>query len=348
MLNKRNGVLIVFSLATVLVLGCQNDAIRSYRVPKPEPKAQTASVPDKPTRLLAVIIPHGDRTWFFKLVGPVPQVEEQKEAFDQFLHSIRFTGQADPPISWKVPEGWRTGPASNLRYATFYLGPQEHPLELTVFAFGGAAGSVLSNVNRWRAQIGLGPIQENELGKFSKDLPLDAGRATLVDMTSPGGGKAGGVPSPDKGARRPGSGLPLQYDKPEGWKEKADPAGIRLVVFEIPEGGKAGEASITVLSGPGGGLLANVNRWRGQLRLAPTDENQLRNEVRPIEVAGTAAQYVDLTGPESAGGARERILAVVVPRGSLTWFFKINGPADLVEKQKPAFEAFVKSVRFDR
>ena len=38
---------------------------------------------------------------------------------------------------------------------------------------------------------------------------------------------------------------------------------------------------------------------------------------------------------------------MILPRGEQTWFFTIKGPADLVEKQKSAFEAFVKSVRFD-
>jgi hypothetical protein len=345
--NKRNGLLIVCGLTALFLLGCQNDEIRSYRVPKPEAKPQNASGPDRETRLLAVIIPHGDRTWFFKLVGPVPQIEEHKQALDQFIRSIRFTDQPARPINWAVPEGWRAGQEAKLRYATFYLGPQEHPLELTVFEFSGAAGSVLDNVNRWRRQIGLNQIHENELGQLSKDLPLACGPATLVDMTSPGGGNAGSMPSPDKVARRPTPGLPLQYDKPEGWKEKPDPTGIRLLVFQIGDGGKSADAAITALSGPAGGLLANVNRWRNQIHLEQVDEEQLHKELQQIEVAGTAAAYVDLTGPEFAGRPSQRILGVVLPRGAQTWFFTIKGPADLVEKQKPAFEAFVKSVRFD-
>ncbi len=63
-----------------------------------------------------------------------------------------------------------------------------------------------------------------------------------------------------------------------------------------------------------------------------------------MNVGGSPGQYVDLTGPESAGGLR--ILAVMVPREKTTWFFKMRGPADLVGRQKSAFEAFVGSVRF--
>ena len=42
------------------------------------------------------------------------------------------------------------------------------------------------------------------------------------------------------------------------------------------------------------------------------------------------------------------MLVVIAPHGGRTWFFKMTGPADLAAKKKPAFEAFVKSVRFDR
>jgi hypothetical protein len=139
--------------------------------------------------------------------------------------------------------------------------------------------------------------------------------------------------------------LPIQYDKPEGWKEKPDPTGIRLVVFQTGEGENGADAAITALSGPAGGLLANVNRWRTQIHFGEIDEEQLHKDLRQIEVAGTAAAYVDLTGPEFSGRPPQRILGVVLPRGAQTWFFTIKGPADLVEKQKPTFETFVKSVR---
>jgi len=348
--NKQNGVVIVCGLAATLLLGCQNDEIRSYRVPKSE--ATRAIAPSEAARLLAVIIPHGQQTWFFKLVGPVAQVDEQKQAFDQFIRSVRFNDQAERPVTWTVPTGWRAGPESKVRYATFQLGAQEPPLELTVFNFGGVAGSVLDNINRWREQIGLGKIQENELGQISMNLQLECGPATLVDMTNHGGGKAATMPGPevtmpgpDILSRRAASRPRVQYDKPQGWKETSDPSGISTVVFEIPGG--ATKASVTALPRQPDEVFLNVNRWRGQLHLKPVDEKQVGKEVRQIEVAGTTAHYVDLTGPESAGQPAPRMLGVMLPRGEQTWFFKLMGPADAVEKQKSAFEAFVKSVRFE-
>jgi hypothetical protein len=336
--NKRNGPVIVCGLAAMLLLGCQNDEIRSYRVPKPEAKPAT--------RLLAVIIPHGDRTWFFKLVGPERQIEQQKEGFDQFIHSVRFTDDAERPITWAVPSGWKAGPASEPRYATFYLGTLEHPVELTVFRFSGATGSVLANVNRWRGQIGLADIQETELGQLSKSLQLECGPATLVDMTNRGGENAVAMGGPDIISRRSGSRSPPHYDKPEGWQERPDSSGLGRVVFQVGEGENT-QAAIAALTGDAGGLLRNVNRWRGQIHLGPVDEKQLQNDVRQIEVAGATAPYIDLTGPGSAGEPPQRFLGVALPRGGQTWFFTLRGPADQVGKQKAAFETFLKSVRFE-
>jgi hypothetical protein len=42
-----------------------------------------------PRRLLGAIVPFGDGTWFFKLLGPAPVVAEQKAAFLEFLKTVK-------------------------------------------------------------------------------------------------------------------------------------------------------------------------------------------------------------------------------------------------------------------
>ena len=111
----------------------------------------------------------------------------------------------------------------------------------------------------------------------------------------------------------------------------------------MPHSSSTAAAEVTIT--PAGGNLAdNVNRWRGQVGLNPVSEEQIRQDLRSIDVDGSTGQYVDLTGPESAGGLR--ILAVRVPHGDTTWFFKMTGPADVVGRHKAAFEAFLGTVRF--
>jgi hypothetical protein len=246
-----------------------------------------------------------------------------------------------------VPEGWRQESGSDLRYATFRLGPKDSSLELTVIPLGREAGSILANVNRWRQQIGLKPVSEAELSQVSKQLKIDGISVTWVDMTGSSSGASGRSPPFAGRAGGLASRPSLKYSLPDGWKKSSKLAAMSVATLQVTEGGQAAEVTITPLSGRAGGLIENVKRWRGQINLGPAGDEQIRKEVREINVAGGPAQYVDLIGPETDGPRRQRLLGVVAERGEQTWFIKMKGPADLVAKQKAAFEAFVGSVRFD-
>jgi hypothetical protein len=336
------GPLIICGLAAFLVLGCKEETIEHYTAPKADEPPPMQASSDRPAgRMLGLILPHGEVTWFFKLVGRTAEIDEHKEEFEQFLRSIEFNDGANPPIQWEVPESWRKTASPEGRFATFRLGPKDAGLELTVlfFANGAKTSDTLANVNRWRNQLGLPQISKAELGAYVTDLKLKAGPSAFVDLTSRaqlGGNHGVGNAKPT-----------LKYAKPEGWKEHPDPKGIRLYVFEIKDGNLAAEAGVSVFPGDGGGLLMNVNRWRDQVGIPHVSEEQLRNDLTRMEVDGTPAQMVDLTGPDAAGRPRQRLLGVVVAHGDRTWFLTLKGPQDLVAKQKANFDAFLASVRFE-
>jgi hypothetical protein len=42
------------------------------------------------SRLIAVMVRHGNNTWFYKLSGQGPVVEEQKETFVKFVQSVQY------------------------------------------------------------------------------------------------------------------------------------------------------------------------------------------------------------------------------------------------------------------
>ena len=67
---------------------------------------------------------------------------------------------------------------------------------------------------------------------------------------------------------------------------------MRLASHKVSdEDGNEIDFSITSFPGDVGGLLANVNRWLGQIGLPPTD--QKTSQIRPpVEVAGLPAQLV--------------------------------------------------------
>ncbi|MBM3983558.1 MAG: hypothetical protein FJ304_25460 [Planctomycetes bacterium] len=137
---------------------------------------------------------------------------------------------------------------------------------------------------------------------------------------------------------------PPAFRVPKGWQEqKAAP--LASARFQILEGKR--QASVVVLEG-GGGLAANVNRWRGQLGLQALPDEDAETSLKPVKVDGVNGYRFDLTGADVPETGAVRIRAVIVARGERMWFFKMMGPANLVENQAPAFDGFVDSVRFKK
>jgi len=159
--------------------------------------------------------------------------------------------------------------------------------------------------------------------------PPPAAAPSAMPATMPSG-----LPVPDT------STLPkLKYTVPDGWQEKT-PTEMRVASFGISENGKDADMSVIPLGGMAGGDLANVNRWRGQVGLDALADADLQKLAEKVEIAGQAADLYDMAG------TAERIVGVIFHNGDATWFFKMTGDPDLVEKQKPAFVSFLKSFQF--
>jgi hypothetical protein len=119
---------------------------------------------------------------------------------------------------------------------------------------------------------------------------------------------------------------------------------MRIGSFTVS--GDAGAADISIIAFPGeaGGLLANINRWRGQLGLAPLADGDLAGATTALDGAGGLHfTVVDLSG--QAGGAPTRMLGAILSFGGQTYFFKLTGPDSLVARKKSAFLDFLKTVR---
>ena len=136
------------------------------------------------------------------------------------------------------------------------------------------------------------------------------------------------------------------WEVPSGWKEV--PGGQFLVAkFTLPGGGGAPTAvNVSRSPGDGGGLLANVNRWRSQLGLAPVAEADLATQAQSLDLPGGKATLADITGQDARTGQKARLLAAVVPRSGETWFYKLMGDAQVVQQQKDAFLKFVQGVKY--
>jgi hypothetical protein len=88
-----------------------------------------------------------------------------------------------PNPQWTVPAGWQEGKASALRRASFVVkGEGNQSAEIVVSAFPGDVGGLVANINRWRAQLGLGPATPPEVSRMTSVLDIRGTKATIVDF----------------------------------------------------------------------------------------------------------------------------------------------------------------------
>jgi hypothetical protein len=98
---------------------------------------------------------------------------------------------------------------------------------------------------------------------------------------------------------------------PAGWTEGGE-RPMRFATLLMPTDDKPLEVAISAASWPGTpvSVVANVNRWRGQLQLPPTDPVNVGKAIREIKAGDKTITIVDLRGrytggmmPPFAGGA---------------------------------------------
>jgi hypothetical protein len=138
----------------------------------------------------------------------------------------------------------------------------------------------------------------------------------------------------------------LTWNLPSTWQELA-PGGMRVGSF-VAKGkdGQVADISIIPLSGAAGGVLFNVNRWRGQVGLGDINEQELAKVAQGIEISGQPAQFFEVVGRSQSADSKTNILGAILGRKGTTWFVKMTGVPSVVNEQKPAFLEFLKSLKF--
>lgn len=170
------------------------------------------------TRIIAAALKRPGNVWYFKMTGPDEAVQAEREKFLAFLASTSIVapevaapaasmmaGQMPPmsapmapPMSapmaggggggaprpeWTVPEGWQDLGSSGMRAATFSITDADGSAEVSVIPFPGTVGTVESNVDRWRGQVGLNPVPPSEVGNYTETLEIGGEKAILVDTS---------------------------------------------------------------------------------------------------------------------------------------------------------------------
>lgn len=149
------------------------------------------------------------------------------------------------------------------------------------------------------------------------------------------------APTPAKAAAMPVSApQKVVWDVPEGWRAVQSQQQMRIATFRAGAG-EGVEVSVTAFPGDVGGLLANVNRWRGQIGLEPAQESDLAAMVKTIHGQSGDVQLLDLAGKNG----QQLLAAIVKPGDGQSWFAKLAGAPESVSPLHDSFETFAASIR---
>jgi hypothetical protein len=103
---------------------------------------------------------------------PPPQEEPDEPA-----------GGATGQPQYDVPSGWQPIPATGFRKAAFKVTEGGQSAEVTVIPLGGQAGGVIPNINRWRREVGLADVTDDQLDpSWANVIQTKAGKVLYVDL----------------------------------------------------------------------------------------------------------------------------------------------------------------------
>ena len=165
--------LINYGLAAIGLFGlsaCDKPEPVTYEIPKEE-RSATANPP----------------------VATAPTATPSAPSNMQVLPGMAEAAAAAPEFSYTVPDGWEEYPAQSVRKANFRVADESGRAEIAVTTFPGDVGGLLANVNRWRGQIGLDPIQAEALDALTQPRTISDHRGTIVSLQGPNESILGGI-----------------------------------------------------------------------------------------------------------------------------------------------------------
>jgi hypothetical protein len=161
-------------------------------------RSETSS--GEPARIIGAWLKRDEHTWFFKMMGEPSLLELQLPSFNQFLASVHFSAAGGvtpskaealvvPPqssadvvtgeLAWSAPDSWQSKPNGAMRKASYSVHTQG---DFSIIAFPGQAGGELANINRWRSQVQLPPLTQDQMASEVTKINNGNLNFTVVDF----------------------------------------------------------------------------------------------------------------------------------------------------------------------
>lgn len=94
--------------------------------------------------------------------------------------------EVEEPVTPETPPGWEALPRAGApRLAGYKIGKGTDSAEMTVTQFPGDVGGLAANVNRWRDQVGLGPIDAAKIQTETTTIEVRGKPYVYVDAAGP-------------------------------------------------------------------------------------------------------------------------------------------------------------------
>lgn len=137
------------------------------------------------------------------------------------------------------------------------------------------------------------------------------------------------------------------WELPEGWRQVENAQSMRFATIHAGDAAQPLEISVTHLPGSAGGIIANVNRWRGQLGLPPAESGELTSEMDAFDSEGAHGVVMLIDGSASSDAALQQlgILAAIITMEDRMWFLKATAPLEQLREHREGFEQFARSMR---
>jgi hypothetical protein len=353
------GVSVTIVAALALLCGCDRDdqQIKVYRVAK----APLESTPPPEAAM--------------------PTNASSPSALSASAPGLTTTTAAEAPKNWEPQPLSQMREASFI-----VRGDNGGTADISLVRLGPAAGNVLDNVNRWLGQLKQPAVTEEKLRSMIQPLgdaavvdlsgqpengdPAKDGRiigaiasdengtafykmrgnAALIGAekenflkwvsASRGGTSTSARTNSTTPAAPSDSDRPqIKWELPAGWSA-TPPSAMRYASFSAEKNGEKADISVVTFPGDGGSDVDNVNRWRQQIGLPAVGEELLKPMIAAVHAGDVHIDTIDMAGPSA------RLLAGWTRHGGHAWFFKVTGPPQLIEEEKPKFMAFLQSIRF--